>query len=581
MIDLFCGAGGVTYGMTQSEHIEVVVAVNHDEDAIMAHKANHPNVVHLMEDIQDVDRIFPHLPKKVDILWASAECTNHSNAKGGISRDADSRSLPEYLPAYIDECDPDFFIVENVREFRNWGPLRAKEDEEGSTKNYCCLKIAHNKKRGRDEPVYMPVKDEMGIYFDEWIQDIVDRGYIYEDADLNAADYSAPTRRIRYFGVFRKPNCHWEWPQPTHSNDPESTGLPKWKSCRDYLDLDKHGNSLFGRSKNLDLATMHRKDVSPKTQARVAYGIGKYCLPSIVGQFKLTADFFIKYYNSKHQVAGTDEPLHTITTKDRMGLIQLEQALGDGMGEMKDVLDGLVQWIDKGQFQEGQTFTPDEPFHTLTTQERIRTVTCSLTDYFRSGQDLHFIANKQTNKYNVSSLDEPMKAIVTKEWSQVVTIVRQFIAKKYSGKHQVQGLDDPFHTVTANSQNHLVTMKPKADGTLSLFPDDPANDAFETQRLKDKAAFFNKYFDWPIALILDVMIDDITLRYISGRELARITGFPEDYYLGTSEKKIKKHIGNAVPKVIPQAMARSIAELNPQLLEIPEDRQGQTKMAIG
>ena len=115
--DLFCGAGGTTTGFDNSGLIDVKFCVNHDPLAIRSHAKNHPGCLHHTEDITAFNE--KQLPK-VDVLWASLECTHFSRAKGGESRDPDSRSLAEHMYRYIQQCEPDFFIVENVIEFLSW-----------------------------------------------------------------------------------------------------------------------------------------------------------------------------------------------------------------------------------------------------------------------------------------------------------------------------------------------------------------------------------------------------------------------------------------------------------------------------
>lgn len=133
VIDLFCGAGGTSSGFALAGNAKVIACVNHDPLAIKSHWLNHPEVEHFEEDIRTLDlRRLKKLvslyqafyPSSKIILWASLECTNFSNAKGGGSRDADSRTLAEHLVRYIEELDPEYLQIENVREFRAWGPLK-------------------------------------------------------------------------------------------------------------------------------------------------------------------------------------------------------------------------------------------------------------------------------------------------------------------------------------------------------------------------------------------------------------------------------------------------------------------------
>ena len=114
---------------------KVIACVNHDANAIASHAANHPDALHFVEDIRtlNLDRLLAHVevsrkqyPAARVVLWASLECTNFSIAKGGQSRDADSRTLAEHLFRYIDALRPDYIQIENVKEFMTWGPLAVK-----------------------------------------------------------------------------------------------------------------------------------------------------------------------------------------------------------------------------------------------------------------------------------------------------------------------------------------------------------------------------------------------------------------------------------------------------------------------
>jgi site-specific DNA-cytosine methylase len=75
-IDLFCGAGGSTTGVTDTGLVDVIACINHDNIAIRSHEANHPNCIHHTEDIRLFDeKILP----KCDLLTISAECTQRTS----------------------------------------------------------------------------------------------------------------------------------------------------------------------------------------------------------------------------------------------------------------------------------------------------------------------------------------------------------------------------------------------------------------------------------------------------------------------------------------------------------------------
>ena len=133
-VDLFCGAGGTSTGVEAAKFknkkcAKVIACVNHDSNAIASHLANHPNTLHFTEDIRtlQLSPLVEHVEKMKRkfkqaklVLWASLECTNFSIAKGGLPRDADSRTLAEHLFRYIDALHPDYIQIENVKEFMSW-----------------------------------------------------------------------------------------------------------------------------------------------------------------------------------------------------------------------------------------------------------------------------------------------------------------------------------------------------------------------------------------------------------------------------------------------------------------------------
>lgn len=143
-IDLFCGAGGTTTGVEAAriggkKCAKVIACVNHDANAIRSHAANHPEALHFTEDIRtlDIAPLAAHLAKcrklypgaKV-VLWASLECTNFSKAKGGLPRDADSRTLAEHLFRYIEALDPDYIQIDYPSKIVHIGSTGGRNDVE-------------------------------------------------------------------------------------------------------------------------------------------------------------------------------------------------------------------------------------------------------------------------------------------------------------------------------------------------------------------------------------------------------------------------------------------------------------------
>ena len=291
-IDLFCGAGGVTSGV-EAAHCErvkcadVIACVNHDANAIASHLANHPSARHFTEDINKVDvrpiagladRIRAEHPEDYIVLWASAECTNFSRAKGGMARKADSRTLPESLYRYIEAVRPDYVEVENVVEFMSWGEL----DEAGH-----------------------PVSKDKGRLYLKWVDTIRSYGYEYDYRILNAADYGAYTSRTRYFGLFARKGLPIVFPEPTHSR--KDSTLKPWRAVRDVLEMDKEGESVFTRKKPLCEATCRR----------IMAGLRKFLSKQGEG-------FLMKNFSGDDasKCITLDGPAGTVTCKDHHSLVR-------------------------------------------------------------------------------------------------------------------------------------------------------------------------------------------------------------------------------------------------------------------
>lgn len=279
-IDLFCGAGGTSTGVERaringSKCAKVIACVNHDANAILSHAANHPHTRHFTEDIRTLDlgpmkvhiarERMKHPGAKL-VLWASLECTNHSRAKGGMSRDADSRTLADHLFRYIEELHPDYIQIENVVEFMEWGPLIVKESVGPDGAAFCPLDIKHDRRRRTTSvaPVWVPDPEHKGILYCRWVEEVCAHGYRFEHRVLNAADFGAYTSRVRYFGQFVRPDLPMAWPRPTHTRNPEQTRdlftepLAPWRPVRECLDFEDRGESIFNRRRQLVGATLDR-----------------------------------------------------------------------------------------------------------------------------------------------------------------------------------------------------------------------------------------------------------------------------------------------------------------------------------
>lgn len=287
VIDLFCGAGGTSTAIhTAGTNIEVVACINHDANAIRSHAENYPMCVHYTEDIrtialqpivEQIELLRKRNPGCKIAIWASLECTNFSRAKQG-PKNADSRTLAEHMFRYINAIQPDFFWVENVTEFMDWGPLK---------------------------PDGMPDKSRLGKAYQSWKERLT-RHYFSKnmyEAQLVSADYGGRTIRRRLFLQFARDPQLIGIPKQTHSAK-GNIGEP-WLPVVDVLDLENPGNSIFTRKKLL----------VPNTHKNIYKGLVKF--PATQGMI-----FGYTYYGNSGFVP-LDKPSPTLTTKDRIAMVSI------------------------------------------------------------------------------------------------------------------------------------------------------------------------------------------------------------------------------------------------------------------
>lgn len=348
IIDCFAGGGGASVGIEMALGRPVDIAINHDPQAIRMHKVNHPDTLHLTEDIFKVDLQRYVKGRHVALMWASPDCTSHSKAKGGQPRKSGLRILPWAVYKHAKVILPDVIIMENVEEIQQWGPL----DENGH-----------------------PIKERLGEDYKKFISAMKGLGYIFDSRELVAADYGAPTTRKRWYAIFRRDGKDIVWPEQTHLKDSE----PKWKQCGEYIDWSDLGKSIFDRPKPL----------ADATQKRIANGIRKYILESepYVVRDKRAAAFIIQYHGE--QKAGDargqllSEPIKTIDTSNRYGLVTAfitkfyKSGIGQGCDEPLHTITtspghfGLVSaFLIKYYGSGGSCQTIDRPLDTITTKDR-------------------------------------------------------------------------------------------------------------------------------------------------------------------------------------------------------------------
>lgn len=529
IIDCFAGGGGASVGIEMALGRPVDIAINHDPDAILMHKTNHPDTLHLTEDIFKVDLKKYVKDRHVSLMWASPDCTSHSKAKGGKPREKGLRILPWAVYKHAKAILPDVIIMENVEEIQQWGPL----DDAGH-----------------------PIPDRKGEDYKKFITAMKSLGYIFDSRELVAADYGAPTTRKRWYAVFRRDGKDIVWPEQTHSKG-GINGLDPWEPIYKHLDLCDFGKSIFGRKKPLAKNTMNR----------IARGLEKFVfncpepfivqvnhggdnfrgqsihepMPTITQKHgfgvvsPVISPFIEKSYGGNYRGSGSgvEEPLHTITTVDHNHLVS----------------PLLIQYHSETTKNgvRGQAVT--DPIQTIDTSNRYGLVMSYLTKFYKSGsgqsifEPVHTITTSPGHFGTVSVLAVPVDDLLksidesiqeqneVNDIIQKCTWVSQFIMEYY-GCGVGQSLHDPLHTIVTKDRFALVTV------------------------------LGNEY-----------AIMDIFLRMLNPEELKRGQGFPEDYIIdhdyNCNKYPVSKQVARIRNSVVP-IMAEKLVLANCPYLKVGE-----------
>jgi DNA (cytosine-5)-methyltransferase 1 len=354
IVDNFAGGGGASTGIELAIGRSVDIAINHDPAAIAMHKANHPTSEHYCESVWDIDPVKAVKGRPVALCWFSPDCKHFSKAKGGKPVEKNIRGLAWIAIRWASKVKPRVIMLENVEEFKTWGPLT---------------------KDG------YPDKDKKGETFNQFVAALKRLGYKVDWRELRACDYGAPTIRKRFFLVARRDGKPIVWPKVTHGNSNSlevNAGLLKpWKTAADIINWEIPCPSIFDR----------KKPLSENTLIRIARGLKKFVVESKDPFIcKGSPSFISQYYtqqNDESRCYGLDEPLNTIPTANRFALI--------------------TAFISKyyGGFYEGAGSEMLEPLATITTKERHALVTAFLVKYY--GTDIG------------QAIDTPLHTITTKD----------------------------------------------------------------------------------------------------------------------------------------------------------------------
>ena len=114
IVDNFAGGGGASTGIELAAGRVVNIAINHDPDAILMHRTNHPYTEHIQASVWDVDPEEVCRGRPVGLAWFSPDCKHFSKAKGAALVDRNIRGLAWIVLRWAGIVRPRVIILENV-----------------------------------------------------------------------------------------------------------------------------------------------------------------------------------------------------------------------------------------------------------------------------------------------------------------------------------------------------------------------------------------------------------------------------------------------------------------------------------
>lgn len=588
IVDNFAG-GGASTGIEMATGRSVDIAINHDVNAVAMHTTNHPDTLHYCESVYAVRPKVATAGRRVGLAWFSPDCRHFSKAKGAKPVEKAIRGLAWVTLRWGLDVDPRVMMLENVEEFKTWGPLihtppkpdlteammvnfigpvypgYSRPDPARIGETFQAFVGMLTTGISADHPALVECCEFLDIPLDskDAARLVKGLGYIVEFRELRACDFGAPTIRKRFFMVMRRDGEPIVWPEPTHG-DPKSaavlTGkLAPWRTAAECIDWSIPAKSIFGRKKPLAVNTLKR----------IARGIQRFVIDS-------PAPFIVKCNHTTtkgkydcFRGQALAEPLQTITKTHGYAIAVPTVApfmAGNGGSEyqakprpldkpahtiLKQSRACLVAPVIARQFGASIGHRADEPSATITAggggKSQLVTPTLIQMGYGeRPGQEPR-----------VLQLDNPL-GTVTAGGNKFAT-VSAFLAKHYGGNYTGPGvsLDEPAHSVTtvdhhAVVASHLVKLRGTCrDGQRTNEPMPTvtaggqhvgevkttlAADGYDELRAQQTLEFLRQYCGEDCDGLVTVdgityRIVDIGMRMLQPHELYRAQGFPEWYII--------------------------------------------------
>ncbi|AUG99728.1 DNA cytosine methyltransferase [Prodigiosinella confusarubida] len=561
IVDNFAGGGGASTGIELAIGRSVDIAINHDENAVAMHTTNHPDTLHYCESVFDINPMAATSGRPVGLAWFSPDCRHFSKAKGAKPVEKAIRGLAWIVLRWALAVRPRVMMLENVEEFKTWGPLLATEDgtehpdPARAGKTFAAFIGMLTTGIAADHPAIAECCEVLNIDVnsDDVCRLVAGLGYVVDHKELRACDFGAPTRRRRFFMVMRCDGQPVEWPAASHGDpkslDVQSGKLVPWRTAAECIDWSIPCPSIFER----------KKPLAENTLRRIARGVERFVINN-------PTPFIVKCNHTSNRTKydcfrgqSLNEPLQTITKTPGYALVQpflagaggpkysakprcidlpmntilkechtaliapvIARQFGNSVGHGADEPNGTITAGGGGKSQLVSAFLAkhyggnytgpgaamDEPAHTVTTTDHHALVSS------------HLVKLRGTCK-DGQPVTEPMPTVTA--GGLHIGEVRAFLLKYYGNEKEGVDINDPMHTVVSHDRFGLVTVEG-----------------------------------------IDYQIVDIGMRMLQPHELYAAQGFPSWYiidqdYRGTKYAKDKQvaRCGNAVPPPFAEALVRA------------------------
>lgn len=438
IVDNFAGGGGASTGIELAAGRPVAIAINHDPDAILLHKTNHPYTEHLQASVWDVDPVAVCKGRPVGLAWFSPDCKHFSKAKGSALVDRNIRGLAWIVLRWAAKVRPRVIMLENVEEFQTWGPVR----------------------KGK------PIKKKAGQTFHKWKSQLEDLGYVIEHRELVAADYGAPTTRKRFVLVARCDGKPIVWPERTHaprdSAEVKSGKLKPWRSAAEIIDWSLPGYSIFASRQEIweQHGVRAQRPLKPNTLRRIIRGIDKFTIKS--GNPFIVPTGYGERKGQSPRVQDLADPVGTVVAKDKFTLCQpvaapfvTQQKFSNPAQDIANPLStvtavGAHQAVNPllvpATFSNTGSSVGDSiagPVHTIRTAGGQVLSAANLIQYH----------TEQTENVRGQSMDDPVMTVDSSNRYGLSSVN----LVEYYGNGNPLDITEPMHTVTAHDREAVVS----------------------------------------------------------------------------------------------------------------------------